>query len=64
MVCLSGKGSLTKFDNFPPTELTSNEKWKLVSIDFVTYKSILNTQEGIRNVLYFENNKNIQLPTV
>ncbi len=63
MFCLSGKGPVIKCDFFPPIELNNKEKWELGLIDFVTYNSIPNIEEGINNVMYFDNNKKIELPT-
>lgn len=63
MFCLSGKGSVLKCDIFPPIELNRNEKWELGLIDFTTYNSIPNIEEGVNNALYFDNDKTIKLPT-
>lgn len=63
MFCLSGKGPVLKCDIFPPIELNNNEKWELGLIDFMTYNSIPNIEEGVNNVLYFGNNEKIELPT-
>lgn len=62
MFCLSGKGSVLTCDIFPPIEL-SDEKWELGLIDFMTYHSIPNIEEGINNVLYYGTDKKIVLPT-
>lgn len=63
MFCLSGKGSVLKCDIFPPIELSDNEKWELGLVDFMTYHSIPNIEEGINNVLYYDTDKKIELPT-
>lgn len=63
MFCLSGKGPELKCDIFPPIELDNNAKWELGLIDFMTYNSIPNVEEGVNNILYFDNDKKIELPT-
>ncbi len=58
MFSLSGKGSVIKCDIFPPIELNTNDKWELGLIDFVTYNSIPNIEEGVNNVMYYDNDIN------
>lgn len=60
MFCLNGTGSTLNCDIFPPIELDG--AWELGLIDFMTYNSIPNIEEGVNNIFYFGEEK-IVLPT-
>lgn len=57
-ISLSSKISLIRCYIFPPVELNKDDKRELVIIDFETYNPISNIEEGINDVLYFDNDKN------
>lgn len=48
MFCMSGKGSVITCDVFPPLDLSRGE-WEIGVVDFTTYNSIPNVEEGVNN---------------
>lgn len=47
----------------PLMEINNNEKCELKLIDFVLHNLIPNIKKSINNIMYFGNDKTIELPT-
>lgn len=61
MFCLSGKGSTISCDIFPALDLSDGD-WELGMIDFTTYNSIPNVEEGVNNLFHF-GSQIVEIPT-
>lgn len=56
MFCLSGKGSTLSTSIFPAIDLSEGD-WEIGLVDFTTYNSIPNVEEGVNNRFYYGTNK-------
>lgn len=52
MFCLSGTGSTISSNIFPAIDLSEGE-WEIGLVDFTTYNSIPNVEEGVNNKFYY-----------